>query len=372
MGFRVKPVKRLKGPQYKILFEWFDGQERKTRSVTKDEWLQHGFRFDMSIDQAKAHMKALNAQERLSQKEKRRQKAYARVDEVRLAQSALFPPEYVTEFEQIKLGESPKARSYWNKAREIIWKLQLPLREWEPKKELFYRAFLEQEMSPAYVEKVLPLINRWGEFYSDKCDKAFRRIPPPHREWAKRLRKAYNRREEGRGNKKSAALKPITLYRAEHKFLPAEYRWLYLSVWFGLRPGEVDLLSKSSGEFTWKIREVAGEKRLYVFQPKNEGDEDKEWKYIPCQQPEQVEGLKLVGKELKRPSQFKMFDRFGGTITLYGGRQGFVKLMKFFQAEYHQISQWLGHAELDRTYRDYTKRLEEDYTPSDVYLEKAA
>ena len=368
MGFRVKAVKRLKGPQFKIQYEWFSKQSgRQSRDIPKDEWTKHGFRFDMSLDQAKNHVKIVNAQEKLSREERRRQGAKAVYEKTRLLQQAFFPLEHVTEFESLKLGVSLKAQSYWNKAREIITELALPCQDWEPKKELFYKAFFEREMSPAYVQKVLPLINRWGDFYAYKCNKPFRRIPSPPREWAKNLMKAHKRRERGKGNKKSQGLRPGVLYENKGRFKEEEYRWLYLSVWFGLRPIEVDLLNQSSGKFTWKIREVSKEKRLYVFQTKLEGDEDHEWKFIPCRQKQQIEGLKLIGKPLKRPSQIKMKKTFGGEITLYGGRQGFVKLMKFYKAPYEDIAKWLGHVEIERTYKDYTRKLEEDYNESDVY-----
>lgn len=372
MGYRVKKVKRQKGPQFKVQYEWFDGGVHKTREIPKDDWIKYGFRFDMSLEQAKLQLKTLNAQEKITSAQKRKQKAQARIDESRLAEVAYFPTHYVTEFEFLKLGESKKALVYWKKAREIIVELKLPFREWEPKKELFYRYFLNNNMSPAYVQKVLPLINRWGYFFADKTDKAFRPIPAPPRQWARQLTKAHNRKVNGRGNRKSAPLKPAMLYPTDKVLTQEEYRWLYLSMWFGLRPGEVDLLTRPSGPFTWKMRQVGDEKRLYVFQPKLEGDEDNEWKFIPAKQKEQIDGLQFVGKPLERPRRKDMIKHFGKDVTLYGGRQGFVKLMKYFQEDYVSISHWLGHTELDRTYKDYTKRLEEDYTDDDVRPKKSA
>lgn len=47
---------------------------------------------------------------------------------------------------------------------------------------------------------------------------------------------------------------------------------------------------------------------------------------------------------------------FGNNIDLYGGRKGFVDLMLAKEQTIENISIWMGHSTLDRTWKSYNDR----------------
>lgn len=58
---------------------------------------------------------------------------------------------------------------------------------------------------------------------------------------------------------------PEKLYTAKRKMKLEQFNWLYLSVWLGLRPQEVDNLKNNE---LWRIEENSNPKILWVFQTK--------------------------------------------------------------------------------------------------------
>jgi integrase len=49
-------------------------------------------------------------------------------------------------------------------------------------------------------------------------------------------------------------------------------------------------------------------------------------------------------------------------ITLYGGRKGFIELMKRYGQTFEHISAWLGHASVTTTYQAYYNRQKPSWT----------
>jgi len=367
MAFRILPVKRKSGPQFKILFEWFEQGDRKYKGIPKAEWARHGFRLDMSIEEAKLRRDSLNAQERLAKTEVRRQKILERFGKERDEQKAFFPEHYRKEFETHKLPDSKKGRSYWNTAARIVTAVALPPDQWVDSAERFYREFLRRQMSPAYINNVLPLINKWGSFYSRKLGKPFDKIPTPPRSWAVSIAEAHYSRDSRRGCRESDPLTPEMLSAKKDKFGEAEYRWLSFSVWFGLRPVEIDQFSKSSSKKTWWVEAAANGRPpvLWVYQTKLKGlKPEKRTKGIPAILPEQQALLVNMELPVSRPARRDMIESFGKEVTLYGGRKNFEALMKAKGQKFENVSAWLGHSDINRTYRNYFNRQEVKYDPA--------
>lgn len=360
MGYRVKPASSA--PGFKILFEWIEGGKRQTKALPKQDWGSRGFHLQMTWDQACSRRDALNAQEKLKGIEKKRHKIAARQEGIKLKQTAYFPPADLRGFEE-KYGlndPNSKKRSYWNKARQIVEAVALPPEEWEDSPEKFYREYIKHKMSPAYVQKVQPLINRWGAFMSKRYKMPFLPLPAPPKGWAADIAETHFAKTRSRGNRESEPLTPEALQKQAAKLTERHYRWLILSVWFGLRPIEVDSLKQPSSKRTWFVFEGGSAKYLCIYQSKLKGVEPKKRiKRIPCYHPEQVKALSVIGPDIKRPNSKTMFKRFGPNITLYGGRKGFVKLMKSFGHSFENVSAWLGHLDVNRTYQDYFDRSEE-------------
>jgi hypothetical protein len=82
------------------------------------------------------------------------------------------------------------------------------------------------------------------------------------------------------------------------------------------------------------------------------------WKLLPVFLPEQEAGLTLIERgEFKRPLVKTVKRHFGSRVTLYGGRKGFSDLMLSLGQDFINISQWMGHSSIQRTWKSYKSRL---------------
>ena len=134
------------------------------------------------------------------------------------------------------------------------------------------------------------------------------------------------------------------------------FNWIYLTVWFGLRPKEVDSLHQDEN---WKIEELYnGRKVLWIFQTKVIAlPEEDRWKPIPILYKEQEEGLEIIKtKQHKRPLIKTMRLHFGKNVHLYGGRKAFTDLMLSKGNTLENISILMGHSTINRTWQSYKNR----------------
>ena len=95
----------------------------------------------------------------------------------------------------------------------------------------------------------------------------------------------------------SAPISWRDLERAKSDIDQKAWNWLFLSLWFGLRPSEIENLK-------WKIEEFQGKKVLAVFQHKLVRlPAEQRWKFIPILFPEQEKGIGMIQqKDFKSPS----------------------------------------------------------------------
>lgn len=359
MGYQVPKHHNKRG--WKILHVRYEAGKRIYRGVPLTEYAQLGVRTDMTREQAIAALEHLNAQAELARHERKRNVIGDRLKAERLADMAFMPDDLLAEFERTRLDpERPKLRSYWKKATEILGELRLEPKDWDDAADRFFRAFARRRMSPNYVRQVLPLLNAWGKFVAKRTQTFFIPLPTMRGGHYKTVAEAYySKVGHHAGNRESAPLTPKLLAEKAPRLKERHYRWLYLSVWFGLRPIEVDLLRKPSSKRTWWVEEHEGTPVLWVYQTKLKGvHPDKRVKYIPCITPEQRQGLTYIGPALKRPLQKTMSLVFtgGDPITLYGGRKGFEELMKARGQSFENVSAWLGHTSVVRTYQNYYNR----------------
>lgn len=363
MAYRVISVVRKKGPQFKIMYEWWEARHRKYKAVPKSDWMRHGFTETMTLEEAKARRDSLNAGERKYRTEFRRQRILERLEGERTNQLAYFPADWLDEFESsARIRKTPKAQSYWNTARRILDAAALPPEKWISSPEQFYKQFLERKMSRAYIKKVLPMINAWGLFQSRKQLKPFDPVPYPPKHWLDEISEAYYDKDNIQGGRESSPLSLERLVASEAHWHPAEYRWLRFSVLFGLRPSEVDILNKPSDTRTWSV-EPGAVPIFCLYQKKLKGvAPDKRTKRIPAILPAQQELLRSEGP-VKRPGRKKIIAAFGESITLYGGRKNFIQFMKSQGQRFENISAWLGHMDLRRTYQHYFNKQETSFDP---------
>lgn len=361
MGYRVKKFEKKDGSfGFKVLHEIFENGRRVNRGIPKDTWHTLGFSPSSSFEEAKARAQQLNALAHLRRHEARRARIIERQRIEEVTQSAFLPEPLVKEFEETRLfgrfpnGARDKTASYWRAARRVIAELKVEPKDWCFEAVRFYDYFRRKEFSPAYVQKLLRILNLWGSYVARKQEKPFDPIPAPRGVERVRLSDSAKKKKNKQGNKRSAPLTPSML-EAKRELLKAEhYAWLYLSVWCGLRPVEVDGLKQAD---TWRVEYEGKTPVLYVYQSKLVAlEEEERWKPIPLFLPEQKKVLKLLEAPKKRPLAKTLRSHFGERVTTYGGRRGFTDLMLARGQSLEDISVWLGHTTIERTWRSYKNR----------------
>lgn len=363
MGYIIKPlpyVKRTWKVQYEV---WTP--ERKVKDIPVSDYGAHGFRPGMTYEEACRRRDELNAQGHLRRHHEQQVAIEARLQTEELVHVAYLNPALVQEFEAKVLYEGfydgdraavqrNKVASHWRAAKRVLFELKLDPAEWLDRRRTFYAHFAKEKVSPAYLQKLIRILNLWGKFVARSRGIYFDPLPYPARFDKERVADAYLEANGGRTNE-SDPLTPSALEAARGSIDAEAYNWLALSVWFGLRPPEVDGLKVSN---QWRIEMHKGTPVLFVYQTKLKGiAHEQRWKYIPCLRSEQRALLEAVkAGTFSRPSLKIVHSRFGEHVNLYGGRKAFEMLMDSFGYRLEDISLWLGHKSIERTWRNYKNR----------------
>lgn len=371
MGYVVRVLAQKKRA-WKIQHATFANAGRKIRDIQESEYARLGFRVDMTLEEARARRDQLNAQDHLHRWEDARQEINKRLQREERVLDAYLDHNDVKEFEEGVLFASEsmgsikrnKTDSHWRRARRFLTQLKIEPDSWDFHSKRFYEAFRKVNLSPSYTQKIIAILNLWGKFHCRKYGKYFEPLKFPRGHEKEKIADAYyDTREHGRV---SDAITPGDVERNRSSMLEPWYNWFYLSVWFGLRPIEVDTLTKPSGPRTWHAGVKGGVPFLAVYQSKLTAvPRDKRTKVIPCIVPEQVRGLKIIEKgNFRRPSHARHIKKwFNENTTLYGGRKGFEQLMMSLGQQLEDISNWMGHQSIDRTWRSYKNKQAINFKP---------
>ncbi|MBC7385513.1 MAG: hypothetical protein H7301_05020 [Cryobacterium sp.] len=372
MGYVIKALPKNKTRKWKLQHVSYAGDVSKTTDIPEKNMPGIGFSPDMTIEQARVRRDQINAQEHLKRQESRRVKIIEKLLHEELVQDAFLPSALVKDFEENHLFERMdkesakrnKVASHWRAAKRVLCKLQLDGSEWYERRGRFYDFFSSQAFSPSYVQKIITLVNRWGRYEARKSKRFFEPLPLPTHKELQTIADAYFDENDGESFE-SAPLTPKML-ESKRSAIDSELAdWLFLSVWLGLRPSEVDLMAKPTGKSTWWTdSDDKGVEILYVYQPKLKSiARPKRVKAIPILFPEQTACLKIIrdGK-FRRPLAKTTKHHFGPNVTTYGGRKGFTDLMLSKGQDFIHISRWLGHTTVDRTLKNYKDKLIANYT----------
>lgn len=339
--------------------------ERKSVVVPREAYAALGFRHDMTLDEAKARAKQINKQDQL---ESRKIAAAAkRIADVKEINFAYLPEALTVSFEEELTetyadnpGRLTTVSKHWSTIKKMISELALDPKDYYAERQKFFNYFKKQSWSPDYIKKLTRLINLWGHFYSRRTNSFYQPIPKLS---GVQINKIVELRDGKPGIKTAAdplAWSDLKKVKSsfEHDNLVLHWNWLFIGLWFGLRPKEIDGLTNSKN---WKIETDARSKTkvLMVYQSKLTGvAKDKRWKPIPICLPEQKEALKLIEtKEFKRPLNKTLRRFFETKIETYSPRKGFTDLMleKGFSLE--DISVFLGHADISMTWKHYKNKM---------------
>jgi integrase len=364
MGFYVVGSKRNK---FRVIEERFDGAEGRTqKTVPREAYSSLGFSPAMTLEEARLRAKQINAQEQLEAR--KRAGAARRIALAKAINTAYLPEQMNLLFEQRlteQYADNPSrldnVLKQWNVVKRILSDLALDPKDFHEERQKFYLYFKQRERpwSPAYVKKLVRLINLWGHFVSYKRDSSFQPLPKLSNIQVERLNDS---RENVVGIKR--VCEPLTwkaLEASKHRFeqegLLEKWNWIYIALWFGLRPIEVDGLKS---ETTWRVeRDVtSGIDVLSVYQSKlTSVSKDRRWKVIPVYFEEQKVALKLIKQgAFSRPLNKTIKRLIGDRIETYSPRKGFTDLMLERGFKLEDVSTFLGHASIDMTWRHYKSK----------------
>lgn len=371
MGYQIKRLPQKKSaPQWKIQFvsykkehvKNFDTQNpRVTWDIPQERWKGLGFRSSMTFDQAKIRQLQLNAQLHVGRKEEYLRRSEQERKKLETRARAFMPAPLKEEFElryfsgtSLKRTIRNKTFYHWKAAQEVILSSNLDPSEWTDHRHVFYDYFHEKKWSLSYIGKILSLMNSWGFFISRKLGLPFLPVASPRGLEKSRLLDAFfSKSNQG---KQSDPMTPQALEAIKNDIASEHYHWLYLSLWLGLRPHEVDQLKNPS---MFKILKTdQGHTILWIYQTKLISIPPRyRWKLIPLIFEEQLEVLRIIeGKSFRRPLVKTVHRHLGARINLYGGRKGFTDLMLSKGQSFFDISQWLGHSTMQRTWSNYKSR----------------
>ena len=333
----------------------------------------------MTIDHARARAQRLNAKIHMKRQEERRLALERNVADLQSRFVAAIPEIYKQEFEQKYVfgrfnGPEWRKRFFrtWRAVQKLLLEVQLDPTDWYDEMYRFYDYFHERKFSLSYIRRILQLANLWGYFLSRRLGQPFVRVPMPRGREKERLLEAYFQKQ-GRHVCESDPITPEKLESVRSKLNEHHFNWLYLSVWLGLRPMEIDQLHDQSRFRLQKQGENSA--LLWIYQTKLISVPPRyRWKLIPIVFAGQIDVMKIIetGK-FKRPLSKMVRHHFGAHTTLYGGRKGFTDLMLSHQQHLENISQWMGHSTIERTWRNYKSRCITHYTTTEnTMTEKGA
>lgn len=350
---------------WSLYYQFYKDKKRVSELVQKLAYPEFGFRLDMTLEEARKRAKQLNA-ERKIEKDKIRNSA-ERVVEIKILNKTLFPPEQVEAFVELLDEENfgsdihlSKIRSHFNFIQRLCVDLKLSspaVYRNESKK--IYKYFLKKKISVNYAKRLISILNRWGKFVSKNNGSFYEEVLVPKGRERSAIAEAQ-RTKEGVNTElgvrtESAPLTPENLEKNKQNLSLDNYNWLYLSVWLGLRPEEVDSLKDPSN---FQLKKIDGVLVLRVYQSKLMSiPEDQRWKNIPLIFTEQQKCVSIINEGLfKRPLTKTLRKYLGEGVTLYGGRKNFVDLCLDRGQDFVDIAAWMGHKDTSITFKVYKNR----------------
>lgn len=350
-----------KSTTWRIVETYYENGKRKHRQVLKEAYQALGVNPEWTIEEARRRVRELNQSNFIKKKEIAA--AARRVKENKIVESAYIPKEYAEEFvEELKLeasnGNEQKLIYQWNFVQTMIAHLKIEPKDYALEARRFYKYFQKTKdgnsISPSYSQKVLRILNLWGKFVSRKQRTYYEYIPNPKGVEAQRIKQAYVNGSNYQGP--SDALTPEKLNEIRSK-LPNEKQgnWCHVTVWLGTRPEETDGFIDKPESFRIEYDKQLKVNVLWVYQSKLVAiEEEKRWKPIPIIYKEQKLALEYIRTgALESPLNKTIRNLTKDQVTRYGGRKGFTDLMLGLGEDLDNISIWLGHQNINRTWKDY-------------------
>jgi hypothetical protein len=351
-------TKSRKPNQFRIIFDFQHEGRRRFRTLTPKERAELGFKEGASQEELRATAAKLNAEAHRLRWDVKREKIKARLKQDDTDAVIYLPEAFERAFieEEIETRKDKKRyRILWRRSRRVIKDLGIDYLDWKRKARQIFQYLAEQRVSPEYAKKIRMLMNLWGEFLASRTGKLYAPIPRPRGAENEAIADAYFDRLVS--SKESEPITPDDLQVLASNLPASQYRWMFVSVWFGLRPLEIDRLSRK--DLAWREEAQDGMKVLVVYQSKlTSVPREQRWKYIPVLFPEQDEALAMIkAGDLRRPLPKTLKRYLKRRVHLYGGRKNFQDLMISKGRSFFEIQAWLGHTSVERTWKSYRNKM---------------
>lgn len=351
--------------KWKAQWETYPEGKRRATMIKPKDYVRYDLAETMTYEEARAIADHYNAKERKTRDEAKRQSILEKVAKMDKAIVLYLPHAFSEVFLKEKLAsirdERAKKRyqTLWRAVRKTVEELEMDTYDWARRRKEIFIFFSEKHWSPAYVKKIIFVMNQWGEFLSDKQGKIYRNIKSPKGGDRELISDAYY--ETLKASKDSEPLTVDDLAKAKQTMKPEQWKWIYVSLWFGLRPEEVSGLHRvtpDAGRMAHEIRFEGTQKIVWFYQwKKRTMPKPKRWKRVPVLFPEQEIAIGFIQEnQLEEPLPKTLKGHLKKRLHLYGGRKGFQDLMTSHGREFFEIMDWLGHESIERTWRDYKNR----------------
>lgn len=335
------------GKTWELKFKKGKTESRHVPKTSQEARLA-GFHPNMNLDEAKEQAKRDQARSWRELNAKRAAHLRAIVDTSKKLRCEWLSDLDVEAFET-KLDGYKIRTSHWRTMQKVIVGVALHPKDWHDNQSQLLRQFIKQRCSYNYVRKLMRYLHFWGHFYCNRHGGSYLkfRVSVTWRQGLEEHRRGWGRQS-----------KPLSAKLLDSKkaaMIEEHYNWLFLSVWFGLRPREVDNLTVPDADL-WRVEQDSEGYVLHVFQEKlyeRGTPKDDCWKAIPCVFQEQERGMQiLLSGKLRRPvgegGKF-MSETFGQGYSHYAGRNNFSGMLREAGYDLEARKHWMGHLSVKTT-----------------------
>jgi integrase len=354
------PRKLKKG--FAVYLQFVRDGKRITERVHEAAYGKLGVRSDMAYPEVQAALKRTNQLNTVEHRQHVR--AARKAEETFETDTLYFPEEMVNGFlerlEEQNFGSEKhlsKLKSHFRFIQKMIIKLKISPNDYADRSSAFYKYFLNEAVSLEYANRLLRILNMWGQYCSKRANSFFEEAAYIKQgQVAAQITSVQSKKKQ---NVRRAAT-PLTKSNLEVLMnkadIPTESKnYFFVTLWLGLRPSEVKAALKDSKVF--KV-EFDKENKIDVFQfyqaklsTKAESDR---WKLIPLIYEEQKTAAQLLAQgSVHVPHSKTIANYLGDGFDQYSGRKGFADLMLDLGENVIHISSWLGHTNIKTTMDHY-------------------
>ena len=249
---------------------------------------------------------------------------------------------------------------HWKTSKVMILKINLCYNDFYNKRFSIFEYYESKYWSADYIKRITKITNRWGFFCARRNGAFFEPIP----KIGIRIQQIVKNRETKSDIRRAATpllWSELKILRStfENEELTKHWNWMYIGLFFGLRPSEIDSLIDTT-RYRIEYNTENKVQVLLVYQNKLKNlAEYKRWKIIPIVEVEQIEALMFIKAcEFKRPLNKTLKRLFKTTgIDSYSPRKGFTDLFLSRDYQLEDISTFLGHTSIETTWRHYKNKL---------------